>query len=99
MTNVTELVYIGLLIVLIGRIAKDNFFSDHARKEIIALREEVRRLAEMLNEDRFVRRLGKKKRRGQKPLRKTTKKVTGLSDSTETSILPSSTRTDTHFRI
>lgn len=50
MTNVTELVYIGLLIVLIGRIAKDNFFSDQASKEIRSLREEVRRMAEMLNE-------------------------------------------------
>lgn len=48
MSDVAELAYIGLLILLLGRVAKDNFFSDQASREIRSLREEVRRLAEMI---------------------------------------------------
>ena len=33
MSDITELAYIGLLILLLGRVAKDNFFSDQASKE------------------------------------------------------------------
>ena len=50
MSDIAELAYIGLLILLLGRVAKDNFFSDQASREIRSLREEIRRLAEMLNE-------------------------------------------------
>lgn len=94
MSDIAELAYIGLLILLLGRVAKDNFFSDQASREIRSLREEIRRLAEMLKDDRGSQRLKRNTTRGRKPVRMTTKKVTGTSEVKETTSSSSSTRTD-----
>ena len=94
MSNIAELAYIGLLILLLGRVAKDNFFSDQASREIRSLREEVRRLAEMLKEEPGTQCLRRKTTRGRKPVRIATKKVTGTLEVKETTSSSSSTRTD-----
>lgn len=51
MSDIAELVYLGLLIVVTESVIRDRLFLEWTRKEIRGLRVEVRRLAEMLNKE------------------------------------------------
>ena len=94
MTNVAELVYLALLIVLIGTVIKDNIFFDRTRKEIRGLRSEVRRLTGMLNEDRYLQERRRITRCGRNPFRYAAMKKTGSTEKTEIKTLSPTSETE-----
>lgn len=94
MSDSAELAYIGLLILLLGRVAKDNIFFDRTRKEIRGLRSEVRRLTGMLNEDRYLQERRRITRRGRNPFRYAAMKKTGSTEKTEIKTLSPTSETE-----
>ena len=94
MTNVAELVYLGLLIVVTGSVIRDRLFLDWTRKEIRKLRLEVRRLTGMLNEDRYLQERRRITRRGRNPFRYAAMKKTGSTEKTEIKTLSPTSETE-----
>lgn len=94
MSDITELVYLGLLIVVTGSVIRDRLFLDWTRKEIRKLRLEVRRLEVILNDETFSKDLRKNTMRGRKPRRMAIVKVMGADGFTKTSTPSSASKTE-----